>query len=169
MKYLFISFLLVGISITTFAQQKPNLYETVKMALDTFPQKTTLVYTYTTWCGGVKETLPKLLPFIKQYREKINLIVIADTTHSIYLNYFERVKPDAYILLNPFYPKRFLSRKETRDAGTAFSKVYGVKQKLMGSGYYLLDCNQKLMKFIEAENEESSLQKTLDALEGSCK
>ena len=107
---------MIGISINTFAQQKPTLYETVKITLDTLPKKTTLVYTYTTWCGSVKETLPKLLPFIKQYREKINLIVIADTTRSIYLNYFEGVKPDAYILLNPFYPKRFLPRKETKDA-----------------------------------------------------
>ncbi|MFA6057232.1 MAG: thioredoxin family protein [Taibaiella sp.] len=168
MKHLIISFSLLGISINTFAQQKPNLYETVKITLDTLPKKPTLVYTYTTWCGGAKESLPKLLPIIKQYREKINLIVIADTTRNIYLNNFEGVKPDAYILLNSFYPKRFLPRKESRDAGTAFSNLYGVKQKLMGNGRYMLDCNQKLMKLIEADNSEDRLQKTLDALEGSC-
>jgi thiol-disulfide isomerase/thioredoxin len=159
----------VGMSIITFAQQKPNPFEDVKKVLDTLPKKYTILYSYTSWCGGVKDELPKILPILNQYREKFNFIVLADTTNSVYLNAFTLIQPDKYIFINGSYPKRFLSRKESKKAGADFSRAFNVNIKWFASGgLFFIDCQHNLMNNLFSTNREDDLKRILKELKNNC-
>jgi hypothetical protein len=110
-------------------------------------------YVLASWCKENINDYNLVKDSLIKYRNKVNLVLIADTISSYNYTFLEiknTLKPDYIFLLNKFFPKRLSTPKEMKDLTSKFSSKLKYKFGLIGpSSLFVIENNVTKRIFLE--------------------